>query len=294
MERLRPRISTHNHTQKEEHLEYETNGLMATNAPLIKRTPVLTEFLNSLAPQQAQTLEQQLAGMTESDRAFLMTMAKMVQLSMQMRIAAGDRSQGYYDLVTQMYGKVSPTKRRLVAEILDQADPLGFEPTPNKKPREDVISSFYDSPEMQIAPTEPKQMNADFIERLTQSESSGDSNAEIIIEDGKRYVGALQFGDARLQDYKKATGSSFTQDEFKANSTLQAKVAAWHIADIDKTIDGLGINTDGYDRDGLRAVAHLGGKSGMKKFVRSNGEYNPSDGLGTSLQDYYNKFAVQS
>jgi len=191
---------------KGRHMEYDNNGLMATNAPLIKRTPVLTEFLNSLAPQQAQTLEQQLAGMTESDRAFLMTMAKMVRLSMQMRIAAGDRSQGYYDIVTQMYGKVSPTKRRLVAEILDQVDPLGFEPTPNKKPREDVISSFYDSPEMQIAPKEPQQTKADFLERLTQSESSGDSNAEIIIEVGRRYVGALQFGDARLQDYKKATG----------------------------------------------------------------------------------------
>ena len=148
--------------------------------------------------------------------------------------------------------------------------------------------------EMQVASEEPQQTKTDFLERLTHSESSGDSNAEITIADGRRYVGALQFGDARLQDYKKATGSSFTQDEFKANSTLQDKVAAWHIADIDKTIDGLGINTDGYDRDGLRAVAHLGGKGGMKKFVRSNGEYNPSDELGTSLQDYYDKFAVQS
>ena len=274
-------------------MEYETNGLMASAQPT-KRTPVLTEFLNSLAPQQAQTLEQQLAGMTKSDRAFLITMAKMVRLSMQMRIAAGDQSQGYYDIVTEMYGKVSPTKRRLVAEILDQADPLGFEPTPNKKPREDVISSFYDSPEMQIAPIEPQQTKADFLERLTQSESSGDSNAEITIADGRRYVGALQFGDARLQDYRAATDTSFTQDEFKADSALQDKVAAWHIADIDKTIDGLGLNTDGYDRDGLRAVAHLGGKGGMKKFVRSNGEYNPSDELGTSLQDYYDKFAVQS
>ena len=61
-------------------MEYETNGLMASSAQPAKRTPVLTEFLNSLAPQQAQTLEEQLAGMTESDRAFLMTMAKMVQL----------------------------------------------------------------------------------------------------------------------------------------------------------------------------------------------------------------------
>jgi len=276
-------------------MEYETKkGLMATNAQPAKQTPLLAEFLNSLAPQQPLTLEQRLAALTDTDRTFMMQLSRMVQAVMQMRMAAGDQSQGYYDLVTQIYGKVSPSKRRLVAEILDASDPLDFEPTPNKKPREDVISSFYDSPEMQIAPKEPKQMNADFLERLSESESSGDSNAEIAIKDGRRYVGALQFGDARLQDYKKATGSSFTQDEFKANSALQRSVAAWHIADIDKTIDGLGINTDGYDRDGLRAVAHLGGKSGMKKFVRSNGEYNPSDELGTSLQDYYDKFAVQS
>ena len=274
-------------------MEYETNGLMATNAPLIKRTPVLTEFLNSLAPQQAQTLEQRLAALSDSDRAFLMTMAKMVQLSMQMRIGSGDRSQGYYVLVNQMYGKVSPTKRKLVAEILDALSPLHFEPT-HKKSQADATMSFYDRPEMQIASEEPQQMNSGFLERLSQSESSGDSTAAITIADGRRYVGALQFGDARLQDYKKATGSSFTQDEFKANSALQDRVAAWHIADIDKTIDGLGINADGYDRDGLRAVAHLGGKGGMKKFVRSNGEYNPSDELGTSLQDYYDKFAVHS
>ncbi len=233
--------------------------------------------------------------MTESDRAFLMTMAKMVQLSMQMRIGSGDRSQGYYDLVTTMYSRTDPSKRRLVAEILDQADPLDFEPgQAPKKSKTDTAISFYDRPEMQIASEEPQQMNSDFLERLSQSESSGDSNAEITIADGRRYVGSLQFGDARLQDYKKATGSSFTQDEFKANSALQDRVAAWHIADIDKTIDGLGLNTYGYDRDGLRAVAHLGGKHGMKKFVQTEGEYNPSDELGTSLQDYYDKFAVQS
>ena len=271
-------------------MEYDNKGLMASAQPT-KRPPVLAEFLNSLAPQQPQTLEQRLAALTDSDRTFMMQLSRMVQAVMQMRIAAGDQSQGYYDLVTQIYGKVSPSKRRLVAEILDASDPLDFEPTPNKKPREDVISSFYDSPEMQIAPKEPKQMNADFIERLSQSESSGDINAEITIKDGRRYVGSLQFGDARLQDYQAATDTSFTQDEFKANSALQDKVAAWHVADIDKTIDGLGLNTDGYDRDGLRAVAHLGGKHGMKKFVQSAGKYNPSDELGTSLQDYYDKFA---
>ena len=92
-------------------MEYETRkGLMATNAQSAKRTPVLAEFLNSLAPQQPLTLEQRLAALTDSDRTFMMQLSRMVQAVMQMRIAAGDQSQGYYDLVTQIYGKVSPSK----------------------------------------------------------------------------------------------------------------------------------------------------------------------------------------
>jgi hypothetical protein len=138
------------------------------------------------------------------------------------------------------------------------------------------------------AKTEKVQLS--FIDQLTQSESSGQSDAEITIKDGRRFVGKLQFGEARLKDYQKATGSSFSQDDFKADTALQDKVADWHIKDIDKAIDVLGINTDGYDRDGLRAVAHLGGKGGMKKFVLSKGEYDPSDDLSTSMKDYYDKF----
>ena len=107
-------------------------------------------------------------------------------------------------------------------------------------------------------------------------------------------MGALQFGAARLADYKTATGSSFTQDEFKANTVLQDKVAAWHIADIDKAIDALGDTAWQYNRDGLEQWHILGGKGGMKKYVQSKGSYNPADELGTSLQDYYDKFAVQS
>ena len=68
-------------------------------------------------------------------------------------------------------------------------------------------------------------------------------------------------------------------------------MAEWHFKDLDKAIDALGVNTEGYDREGLRAVAHLGGKTGMRKFVQSNGEYNPEDELGTSLKEYYDKFS---
>ena len=51
------------------------------------------------------------------------------------------------------------------------------------------------------------------------------------------------------------------------------------LADIDEAIDALGDMASGYSRDGLRAVAHLGGKAGMKKFVRS---YSVAHHIGSS------------
>ena len=271
-------------------------GLMQPQAEqTTQRSEMLDAFRNALAPLGgAQTLEDKLQALTQPQRDMLISTAKMVKMAMAGKVAAGDYSMGYADLVAQMYGRMDLAKRQLIIELLDETAPLEFVPQRKRSSQADTAISFYDRPEMQIASEEPQQMNSDFLERLSQSESSGDSNAEITIADGRRYVGSLQFGDARLQDYKKATGASFTQDEFKANRALQDRVAAWHISDIDKTIDGLGLNTDGYDRDGLRAVAHLGGKHGMKKFVQTAGKYNPSDELGTSLQDYYDKFAVHS
>jgi len=40
------------------------------------------------------------------------------------------------------------------------------------------------------------------------------------------------------------------------------------------------------------AIGHLGGVGGMQKYVRTKGQYNPSDALGTSLSDYYSKFSA--
>ena len=278
-------------------------GLMQPQAEqTTQRSEMLDAFRDALAPSGgSQSLEDKLKALTQAQRDMLLSTAKMVKMAMQGKVAAGDYSMGYADLVAQMYGRMDSAKRQLIAELLDETAPLEFVAQPKPKRDEDGLS-FYDRPDMQSAERGTQkaamvgqnEQSKPFLDKLTQSESSSDSKAEITIADGRRYVGALQFGDARLQDYKKATGSSFTQDEFKADNALQDKVAAWHIADIDKTIDGLGLNTDGFDRDGLRAVAHLGGKHGMKKFVQSAGKYNPSDELGTSLQDYYDKFAVQS
>lgn len=137
----------------------------------------------------------------------------------------------------------------------------------------------------------PKLGLLSFYNKLKQSESSNDTTASRVNKTGDRYVGELQFGEARLSDYKKATGSSFDLDEFQGNPSLQTKVGLWHIGDIDRYIDQLGDLAKGYDKDGLRAIAHLGGKAGMKKWLESKGKANPSDELGTSLTKYYKKFS---
>ena len=66
------------------------------------------------------------------------------------------------------------------------------------------------------------------------------------------------------KDYQKNNRHEFHTEEFKDNLALQDRVAAWHLNDIDKAIDDLGDDAKAYDRDGLRAVGHLGGKTGMK------------------------------
>jgi hypothetical protein len=184
-------------------------------------------------------------------------------------------------LINQHYKGLSDFDKALYAELLEGIDPTpeapaGYAPKP-VKPKRDYTAEYQD----------------DFLKALAQSESSGNSNAEITIKDGRKFVGALQFGQARLDDYRAATGKNFTQDEFQADTALQDAVAKWHLQDIDKAIDGLGDAAEGYSRDGLCAVAHLGGKGGMAKYVRSRGAHIPSDELGTSLSDYYKKFSSQ-
>ena len=142
----------------------------------------------------------------------------------------------------------------------------------------------------------------DFANKLIQAESSGRSGVQIeATSEGRpqNMTGLFQFSDDRLTDYMNDTGASFTVEEFRLDPDLQRDVFAWHIADIDRAIERGGFLDQGYDLDGLRAVAHLGGVGGMRQFVRSGGRYNPSDAEpgstkpGTRLSDYYNKFSGQ-
>ena len=133
-----------------------------------------------------------------------------------------------------------------------------------------------------------------FTSKMKKSESSGDYESV----NTKGYMGAYQFGDARLKDYREATGSAFSKEEFLGNKELQDKVFDWHVDDIKKYMSKEGLDSWVGQKilgvevtlDGLVAVAHLGGKTGLKKFLESDGEYNPADDYGTTLRDYLAKF----
>ena len=298
-----------------------SSGLMK---PTPKESDLMKDIKRAFGPVSSTpvSLEQQLQRLNESELNLVLTTAQLVKLAHGFK--AGN-TQSYSSLVTSMYPKIKPTLRSLIAELLQDADPIPdavevVVASPRVDPREQVLSEYevvlsqrptdtltaqtekQDNPALQAYYQIVKEQeeatgastntgNDDFLARLTQSESSGNSQAEFTVKDGRRFVGSLQFGAARLADFKKHSGKRFTQDEFKADEALQDEVAQWHVAEIDKTIDALGDAAKGYDRDGLRSVAHLGGTGGMKRYVQSGGKYNPSDELGTSLKDYYDKFS---
>jgi hypothetical protein len=135
---------------------------------------------------------------------------------------------------------------------------------------------------------------SDFADRMIQAESSGRSGVQITATSGGRpqsMTGLFQFSDDRLTDYMNDTGASFTTEEFRLDPNLQKDVFAWHISDIDRVIQSNNLLEQGYDLDGLRAVAHLGGINGMLRYARSGGRHNPKDKFGTSLNDYYTRFS---
>jgi hypothetical protein len=132
---------------------------------------------------------------------------------------------------------------------------------------------------------------------LVQNESGGrwDAQNDAMGAGGSPgHFGRMQFGVARLREAQQALGRSFTPDEFMADPQLQMAVETWHKNDIGQYIQEQGWDTSGGVRvlgtpmtpGAMFAVAHLGGKGGLSKFIETGGVYNPSDVNGTRLSDY--------
>ena len=139
---------------------------------------------------------------------------------------------------------------------------------------------------------EPQGVAGGNYSRLLQRESGNNFAAR----NKQGYVGRAQFGDARLEDARRAgvLPEGMDKEGFRLNPQAQQAVEDWHFSDINKFIDQRGLGSfEGktiggvpITREGLVNVAHLGGKGGLEKFITSGGRYNPADANGTRLSDY--------
>lgn len=263
------------------------------------------------------TVQTRIEELTPEERKKLVQVAQIVLAFQRENVrGTGVTDIDYMGLIERLYRGLKPDLKVLLNDVLTAIEPVKVVKKPKPDYRDALLKMydqderfktplpkyelpiqepFKDTPEPKAKPSPtlpPKQtQQPSFLSRLEDSESSGRSDAEIKLDDGRKFVGKLQFGEARLKDYQKATGTKFTQQEFKDNLALQDRVAAWHLEDLAKAVDELGDAAKGYSKEGLLAVGHLGGKSGMEQFVKSKGQYDPEDALGTSLSDYYNKFS---
>ena len=113
------------------------------------------------------------------------------------------------------------------------------------------------------------------------------------------YAGQFQFGAGRLADlglYTPAPGEDLKSNQWKGtfhiapynvtnlqdflnNPAAQHAAFTAHVANIDNAINNTP-GADKFDRNGLRAVAHLGGVGGMQAFIQSGGNLNSADSNG--------------
>jgi hypothetical protein len=126
---------------------------------------------------------------------------------------------------------------------------------------------------------------------------------------GKGHFGRVQFSRARLEEAKKAGAipADMTPEQFLRDTDAQVAAEKWHFQDIRNFIKRRGldryigqtINGVKVTMDGMIAVAHLGGQTGLLKHLTSGGTYNPSDSYidkrtgqrvkGNTLSDYMRK-----
>jgi len=121
----------------------------ATNSPLLER------FRAVLSPsgRSPRTLEEKLAALSDTELQSIMQTAKFVQVAMQFKLAANDKTMGWPELVQSMYRGMGIDRRSLVAELLQETDPLPFIPEPKaQKSSQQMGQAIYQRPEFNAAP----------------------------------------------------------------------------------------------------------------------------------------------
>ena len=211
---------------------------------------IIDTFRNEiLGNQRPKTLTQLLHDLSLEDAAQMQSMARMTRMMAQTYVRSqGYMEQSYEDLVKQLHRGLRPDLQAILAMLLEQIDPVEVREKPKPDPLAAQLSIYDDwnasvreatgdiseiteqdiaefSAAAGLTKEAPEPVQLSFLEQLEASESRGKADVEITIKDGRRFVGKLQFGKARSQDYQNATGTTFTQDEFIKDAALQDKVA---------------------------------------------------------------------
>ena len=118
-------------------------------------SPLLEQFRAILSPTggSPRTLEEKLASLSDTELSSIMQTAKFVQMAMQMKLAADDKTMGWPDLIASMYRGMNIERRSLIAQILEETDPLPFTPEPKqKKSSQEMGQAIYQRPEFNAEP----------------------------------------------------------------------------------------------------------------------------------------------
>ena len=274
---------------------------------------IIEDLRNRLASNVSRDPEALLQAMSESERNVVLHVVKQIdQLS---RVSGASPAA----ILNQYFPHMGIERRKVFLAILDAqeerpdysaqdaAREQAWAEWDTLRPVEEVLAAGRASRERlnvqtQAALSEPQrpapQPNDDLTDitaALIASESSGNPQAEYVADDGSRYSGALQIGAMRLADANAALGTNYSQDDLINDQAIQNVVNDWHMRDLARQVDSfiaeLGDEAANWSRNSLIAASHLAGVGGMKRHVRSGGEYDPQDALGTSLSDYVRRFA---
>ena len=273
---------------------------------------IIEDLSNRLATNVSRDPEALLQAMSESERNVVLHVVKQIdQLS---RVSGTSPAA----ILNQYFPHMGMERRKVFLAILDAqeerpdysaqdaAREQAWAEWDKLRPVEEVLAAGRASREginaqTQAALSEPQRLApqpnddlTDIMSGLIASESSGDPQAEYVADDGSRYSGALQIGAMRLADANAALGTNYSQDDLINDQEIQNTVNDWHMRDLARQVDAfmeeLGDEAANWSRNSLIAASHIAGVGGMKRHVRSGGEYDPQDALGTSVSDYVNRF----
>ena len=150
-------LAAYTSQQKENNMADIPTGLMR---PQQRKNDMLTELRKMFgpAPSTPRTLEEELQGLEPKELQLVLSTANMVKLAHGFK---SNNTQPYIELIRSMYPRINARLQRIIAAILDDADPLPAVPDQRGSERDKAIQAVlneYDSlTPSQEAHTEPQQ-----------------------------------------------------------------------------------------------------------------------------------------